>query len=67
LPSEVKPEQFAKPQAVAERLGVSAESFARSSLEDVLAGPDDRFEQAAAHVLKKNEELYRRLPLMRKP
>lgn len=58
---ELEPEQFAKLQSIAERLGVSIESLARSSLEDLLAGPDDKFERAAEYVLKKNEELYSRL------
>jgi hypothetical protein len=58
---ELKPEQFAKLQSIAERLGVSIESLASSSLQDLLSGPDEKFEQAAESVLKKNEELYRRL------
>lgn len=58
---ELRPEQFAKLLSLADRLGVSIESLARSSLEDLIAGPDDKFEEAAEYVLKKNEELYRRL------
>lgn len=58
---DLQPEQFARLQSIADRLGVSVERLARSSLEDLLAGPDDKFEQAAEYVLKKNEELYRRL------
>lgn len=58
---ELEPEQFAKLQSIAERLGVSVESLARSSLEDLLVGPDDKFERAAEYVLRKNKELYRRL------
>jgi hypothetical protein len=61
ITGELEPEQFAKLQSIAERLGVSIESLARSSVEDLLSGPDDKFERAAEYVLKKNEELYRRL------
>ena len=58
---DLQPEQFAKLQSIAERLGMSIESLARSSIEEFLAVPDDKFEQAAEYVLKKNEELYRQL------
>ena len=58
---ELQPEQFVKLQSLAERLGVSVEGLARLTIEDLLTGPDDKFERAAEHVLRKNEELYRRL------
>ena len=58
---ELQPEQFVKLQSLAERLGVSVEGLARSTIEDLLTGPDDKFERAAEYVLRKNEELYRRL------
>ena len=58
---DLRPEQFARLQSIADRLGVSVESLARSSLEDLLAGLDDKFERTAEYVLKKNDELYRRL------
>ena len=58
---DLQPEQFARLQSIADRLGVSVESLARSSLEDLLAAPDDRFARAVEYVLKKNDELYRRL------
>jgi predicted transcriptional regulator len=58
---EVDQEQLARLQSIAERVGVSVETLARSSLEELLARPDDEFERAADYVLKKNEELYRRL------
>jgi hypothetical protein len=45
IPIELKPEEFARLQSIAERLGVSIESLARSSLEDLLSGPGDKFEQ----------------------
>jgi hypothetical protein len=46
---------------VAARLGVSPEELARVSVEELLAKPDEKFEEAARHVLEKNAELYRRL------
>ena len=58
---ELKPEQLAKLQVLADRLGTSVERLARSTIEDLLAGPDEKFDRAAEYVLKKNEELYRRL------
>jgi predicted transcriptional regulator len=58
---ELNEEQLVKLQSIAERIGVSVETLARSSLEELLAKPDDEFESAADYVLKKNDELYRRL------
>jgi len=64
---DLRPEQFARLQSIADRLGVSVESLARSSLDDLLAGADDKFERAAKYVLKKaaeglvpNEVIYRK-------
>jgi predicted transcriptional regulator len=54
-------EQMARLQEIANRLGLSVEDLARGSLEELLAAPDERFEKAADYVLKKNEDLYRRL------
>lgn len=45
----------------AQRLGVSPEGLARAAVLDLLAGSGDDFNAAAARVLKKNEELHRRL------
>lgn len=58
---ELNEAQLVRLQAIAERMGVSVETLARSSLEELLARPDDEFERAADYVLKKNAELYRRL------
>lgn len=46
---------------VARRFGVSVEELARSSIEELLAQPDDKFQRVAEYILKKNEDLYRRL------
>jgi len=45
----------------AARLGVEPEELARATLADLLQKEDEDFQKAAAHVLRKNEELYRRL------
>ena len=45
----------------AARLGVEPEDLARAALADLLSNEDDDFREAAEHVLRKNEELYRRL------
>jgi hypothetical protein len=46
---------------VARSFGVSVEELARSSIEELLAQPDDKFQRVAEHILRKNEDLYRRL------
>ena len=43
------------------RLGLTPEDLARAIIVDLLASPGDDFGAAAERVLKKNEELYRRL------
>ena len=48
-------------QEIANRFGVSPEDLVRVSIEELLSRPDDAFRQAMTYVLKKNEELYRRL------
>jgi hypothetical protein len=45
----------------AQRLGLTPEDLARAVLADLLASPDADFNTAAERVLKKNEDLYRRL------
>ena len=45
----------------AERLGLAPEDLARAAVADLLAIPSDEFRAAAERVLRKNEELYRRL------
>ena len=54
-------ERMERLREVASRLGVSPEDLARMSVEELLARPDEKFEEAARHVLEKNAELYRRL------
>jgi predicted transcriptional regulator len=48
-------------QEIAERSGLTPEEFARISLEQWLARPDEEFERVSRYVFEKNAELYRRL------
>ena len=54
-------EQMLKLEEIAGRLKITAEELARIGIEDLLARPDNEFQQAADYVLKKNADLYRRL------
>ena len=45
----------------AARLGLTPEDLARAAIADLLVTPDAAFTIAAERILKKNEELYRRL------
>ena len=45
----------------AERLGLTPKDLARAAIVNLLATTGDDFQAAADRVLKKNEELYRRL------
>ena len=46
---------------LADEAGIAPEELLRVSVEEWLARPKDDFAHAAAYVLKKNAELYRRL------
>lgn len=48
-------------QVVAARLGVRVEELARAAVADLLSSSGEDFEAAAAEVLHKNRELYKRL------
>jgi hypothetical protein len=54
-------DRLAQLRAWAEQAGLSPEEFLRRRVEQLLARPDDQFRAAAAYVLEKNAELYRRL------
>jgi hypothetical protein len=58
---ELPPAQAEKLSQEAERLGVPAADLARAAVSDLLATPDDDFRAVASRVLRKNQELYRRL------
>lgn len=48
-------------EELARDAGLTPEELLRASVEEWLSRPKDDFARAAAHVLKKNAELYRRL------
>lgn len=48
-------------QKLSERLDVSPEELVRGTIEELLARPEEGFEQAVDYILKKNADLYKRL------
>jgi hypothetical protein len=61
LTIDLSPTQAERLRQEAERLGLAPEELARAAISDLLATPDEDFKRAVDLVLKKNEELYRRL------
>jgi predicted transcriptional regulator len=61
LTIELSPSQADRLRHEAERLGLAPEALARAAIVDILNTPDEDFKAAADRVLRKNEELYRRL------
>lgn len=58
---ELTEAQRAALATVAARLQVAPDELAAAAVRDLLAQPGEDFAQAAARVLDKNRELYRRL------
>jgi len=58
---EVPESQGAQLQEVAKRLNVPAEELVSAAVRDLLIRGEGEFEAAAARVLEKNRELYKRL------
>lgn len=58
---ELSDEQVRRLHELAQGAKVAPEQLLRSGVEEWLARPGGDFAEAAAHVLKKNRELYRRL------
>ncbi len=58
---DLSPAQAERLRHEAERLGLAPEDLARAALADLLVTREDDFRAAAERVLRKNEELYRRL------
>jgi hypothetical protein len=58
---ELSEQQAERLRSAAERLGVRPEDLARAGVTDLLTQPGEDFQRAAERVLRKNEELYRRL------
>ncbi|MDQ7859080.1 MAG: DNA-binding protein [Armatimonadota bacterium] len=61
LTIDLSPTQAERLRHQAELLGIAPEDLARAALSDLLATRDEDFQAAADRVLRKNEELYRRL------
>ena len=61
LPVELTESQLESLRQRAKALGISPEQLAAAAVADLVAKPADDFERAAAQVLSKNAELYRRL------
>ena len=61
LTIDLSPAQTERLRLEAERLGLAPEDLARAAVADLLANSDDEFKRASERVLRKNEELYRRL------
>jgi hypothetical protein len=58
---ELNTAQVESLRAIAASLGVNAEELAQAAVADLVSANTDDFESAAARVLEKNRELYRRL------
>ena len=61
LTIDLSPAQADRLRHEAERLGLTPEDLARAVIADLLAAPGEDFKAAAERVLRRNEELYRRL------
>jgi hypothetical protein len=61
LTIDLSPAQAERLRQEAERLGLAPEDLARAAVADLLGTPDSEFNSVAERVLRKNEELYRRL------
>ena len=54
-------ERLSRLEDRAAELGITIEELVRLSVDELLAKPDDAFEQAVSRVLEKNKDLYERL------
>lgn len=54
-------DRAARLRALANEAGLSPEEFLHRRVDQLLDHPDEEFNRAAAYVLEKNTELYRRL------
>lgn len=61
LSIELSESQYKKLQETAMRLGVLPKQIVSAAVSDLLNVQDQDFRMAAEYVLRKNEELYRRL------
>jgi pyrroloquinoline quinone (PQQ) biosynthesis protein C len=61
LPVELTESQIESLRQRAKTLGISPEQLAAAAVADLVSQPADDFRDAAARILTKNSELYRRL------
>ena len=61
IPIDLPDAQAERLRGEASRLGVKLEDLATAAVIDLVSRSDGEFDQAAEHVLRKNEELYKRL------
>lgn len=54
-------ERLRQLKELAKTFGTTPEKLVQVSIEELLNRPEDAFQEAVEHVLKKNAELYRRL------
>ena len=54
-------ERLSRLEDRAAELGITVEELVRLSVDELLAKPDDAFEQALSRILEKNKDLYERL------
>jgi predicted transcriptional regulator len=54
-------DRLSRLQELADRFNVKTEDLVRVGIEDFLRQPDEKFQQVADYILKKNSDLYRRL------
>jgi len=61
IPIDLSDPQAEKLRIEAQRLGVEPQALAAAAVVDLLNREVPDFDQAAEHVLRKNQELYKRL------
>jgi predicted transcriptional regulator len=59
LPKDV----MSKLQELAERHSVAPEDLVRASVEELVASPEESFQEASNYVLQKNKVLYKRIAI----
>lgn len=57
----VSDDRLSKLQEIARRYNITPEDLVRVTIDELIARPEEAFQQAADYVLNKNSELYRRL------
>ena len=61
LTVSVPDERMTRLREVAAHCGLTPEELVSASIAELVSEPEDAFRRAADYVLRKNEELYRRL------